>query len=321
MKILVTGGAGFIGSHLVERLLQLGHQVYTLDDLSTGHFEFLESLKGNTSHTFVHGNVKDRNLVKQLLSKCDAVFHLAAVLGVKNTVENPLKVIEGNLDGTRGLLEVAHEQRKKVVFASTSEIYGKNRVLPFKEDESDRVLGDPSNHHWCYATVKALNEHLCFAYSKEGLPVSVVRYFNTYGPRQSSSQYGGVVPRFIKAALNDDPIEVYGNGLQTRSFTFIKDTVQGTIAALEPSANGYAFNIGSDKPVTIQELALMIKRLADSSSQIKYVPYEKVFGPGFEDIPARVPDLARSSSVLGFKHTVPLIEGLKHTIEWYRLDT
>lgn len=317
MKILVTGGAGFIGSHLVSRLLQLGHQVWTLDDLSNGHQEFLEHVMTNERHTFVHDSVMHRETVEQLIRKADAVYHLAAVLGVKNTVENPLKVIENNIDGTRIVLESAYKTGAKVILASTSEVYGKNEKLPFKED-SDRVLGPPSTHRWCYATAKAIDEHLGFAYADKGLPVTVVRYFNAYGPRQTSSQYGGVVPRFIKAALTDQPIEVYGDGTQTRCFTFISDTVAGTVAALAPKANGLAFNIGSNQLISIRDLASAIHRLTDSASSIIAIPYEQAYGPGYEDMPARIPDLTRSQNILRYRPGVTLEEGLRKTIEWYR---
>jgi UDP-glucose 4-epimerase len=317
MKILVTGGAGFIGSHLVSRLLQLGHQVWTLDDLSNGHQEFLEHVITHERHTFVHDSVMHRKTVEQLVQKVDAIYHLAAVLGVKNTVENPLKVIENNIDGTRIVLESAYKKRAKVVLASTSEVYGKNEKLPFKED-SDRVLGPPSTHRWCYSTAKAIDEHLGFAYADKGLPVTVVRYFNAYGPRQTSSQYGGVVPRFIKAALTDRPIEVYGDGTQTRCFTFISDTVAGTVAALNPKADGLAFNIGSDQPITIRDLALAIHRLTDSASTIATVPYEQAYGPGYEDMQARIADLTRSQNILQYRPSVALEEGLRKTIAWYR---
>lgn len=317
MKILVTGGAGFIGSHLVERLLQIGHQVWTLDDLSTGHPDFLKKAMSNQKHTFVHDSVTNREVVQKLVGNSDAVFHLAAVLGVKNTVENPLKVIEINIDGTRNVLEAACQKNVKVILASTSEIYGKNRNLPFRED-SDRVLGAPSIHRWCYATAKAIDEHLGFAYAAKGLPVTIIRYFNAYGPRQTSSRYGGVVPRFIKAALEGEPIEVYGDGSQSRCFTFIRDAVAGTVAALGPRANGLAFNIGSDQPITIRNLAVTIRRLAGSSSPIVQVPYEKAYGPGYEDMAARIPDLSRAEALLGYKPTTPLEEGLQTTVEWYR---
>jgi UDP-glucose 4-epimerase len=317
MNILVTGGAGFIGSHLVERLIELGHHVCTLDDMSNGRPEFLDQAGKSNRHSMVHGSVTDKDLLGKLMERCDLVFHLAAVLGVKNTVENPIKVIEGNIDGTRNILELAHQRHIKVVFASTSEIYGKNSNLPFKED-SDRVLGAPSIHRWCYATAKAIDEHLCFAYAEKGLPVTIVRYFNAYGPRQTSSQYGGVVPRFIKAALNGAPLEVYGEGTQIRCFAFIHDMIAGTVAAMDPKANGLAFNIGSEYPINIHDLAKKIRDLSDSSSPIHLVAYAKAYGNGYEDMPARIPDLTRSKHILQYKQLVTLDEGLLITIDWYK---
>lgn len=317
MNILVTGGAGFIGSHLVERLLKQRHYVWTLDDMSTGKLQFLNEVTENNRHSMIYGSVTDKYLLRGLMERCDVVFHLAAVLGVKNTVENPLKVIEGNIDGTRNILELAHQNGVKVVFASTSEIYGKNSKLPFSE-ESDRVLGAPSIHRWSYATAKAIDEHLCFAYAEKGLRVSVVRYFNAYGPRQTSSQYGGVVARFIRAALRNQPLEVYHDGSQIRCFTYIHDTVEGTLAAMGSHANGQAFNIGSEHAITIRDLAYKIRDLAGSSSPIVYVPYAKAYGPGYEDMPLRMPDLTRSRNVLNYEPSVSLDEGLKLSIEWFR---
>lgn len=317
MKVLVTGGAGFIGSHLVERLLATGHQVWTLDDLSNGRPDFLEHVKLNKHHHLVVDTVMNRAVLKKLLQRCDAVFHLAATLGVKNTVENPLKIIEGNIDGTRNVLELAYQNNVKVIFASTSEVYGKNEKLPFRED-SDRVLGATSVNRWCYSTAKALDEHICFAYADKGLPVTIVRYFNTYGPRQTASQYGQVVPRFIVAALSDQQIEVYGDGTQYRCFTYVDDTVAGTIAALSKQANGKAFNIGSSVPISIEDLAKMVVRLTGSSSQIVKVPYEQVYGRGYEDMMARTPDLMNAQSILGYAPSVSLDDGLQRTIDWYR---
>ncbi|MGG4142266.1 SDR family NAD(P)-dependent oxidoreductase [Paenibacillus algorifonticola] len=317
MKVIVTGGAGFIGSHLVERLLEAGHTVWTLDDFSTGRPEFLSHLQANKRHTLIQGSVTDRRTLKKLMDRADVVFHLAAVLGVKNTVENPLKVIEGSIDGTRNVLELAYPRHTKVIFSSTSEIYGKNVVLPFHE-MSDRYYGAPSVHRWCYATAKSLDEHMCFAYAAKGLPVTVLRYFNAYGPRQTNSQYGGVVARFIKAALKGEPLEVYGDGAQTRCFTYVDDTVMGTLAAIRGEANGLAFNIGSNLSITILELAQLIIKLSDSKSPILFKSYAEAYGPGYEDMPAREPDLNRSESLLGYKPSVNLEEGLYKTIEWYR---
>ncbi|WP_199623713.1 SDR family NAD(P)-dependent oxidoreductase [Paenibacillus alkalitolerans] len=317
MNILVTGGSGFIGSHLVERLLSEGHKVVTLDDMSTGRMHYLSQVMRNKNHKFVQDSVTNRKAVDKLAKQCDVIYHLAAVLGVKNTVDNPLKVIEGNIDGTRAILEAAYKYNTKVVFSSTSEVYGKNPNMPFKET-GDRVLGAPSVHRWCYATAKALDEHMCFAYADKGLPVTVIRFFNTYGPRQNSSQYGGVVSRFIKAALTGEPIEVYGDGTQTRCFTFVDDCVDGTMKAMDPKANGLAFNLGTDRPISVLELANKIRELAGSASPIVRKSYEEAYGPGYEDMPARMPDLTRSKEILGYNPSVSLEEGLMKTIDWFR---
>ncbi|MFF2479864.1 NAD-dependent epimerase/dehydratase family protein [Paenibacillus sp. NPDC058071] len=317
MKIVVTGGAGFIGSHLVDRLLGAGHTVWSIDDFSNGKREFLAQHASNNRHTLIEGSVTDRGLMKNWIDKADVIFHLAAVLGVKNTVEDPLKVIEGNIDGTRNVLELAYPRQAKVIFASTSEIYGKNSELPFHE-LSGRFYGAPSVHRWCYATAKSLDEHMCFAYAKKGLPVTVLRYFNAYGPRQTNSQYGGVIARFIKAALNGEPLEVYGDGTQSRCFTYVDDSVSGTVAALSPNANDQAFNIGTNRSITIRELAQLIVSSADSASPIISKTYDEAYGPGYEDMPAREPDLTRAGAVLSYQPSVLLEDGIRKTIEWYR---
>ncbi len=317
LKLLVTGGAGFIGSNLVKRLLAMQHDVWTIDDLSTGSRNYLQDVMNHPRHTFVQGSVLDKQLMQPLVERVDAVYHLSAVLGVKNTVDNPLKVIEGNIDGTRVVLELAHANKRKVVFASTSEVYGKNSELPFRED-SDRVYGTSAIHRWCYATAKSLDEHLCLAYAQLGLPVTILRYFNAYGPGQTNSQYGMVVPRFITAALAGKPLEVYGDGSQSRCFTYIDDTVQGTVNALRESANGLIFNIGSNRPITIRQLAELVVRMTGSASAIRIKPYEEAYGPGYEDMPARMPDLTRSRAILGYEPQVSLETGLERTIIWYR---
>lgn len=255
--------------------------------------------------------------MRELLSQVDVVYHLAAVLGVENTVVNPLKVITGGIDGTRNVLELAFEKKVKVIFASTSEIYGKNEQLPFHE-LSNRLLGPPSIHRWCYATAKALDEHMCFAYADKGLPVTILRYFNAYGPGQTNSQYGMVIPRFIQAALRSSELEVYGFGKQSRCFTFIDDTITGTIAAMKPEVNGLVINIGSSQSITIEALAKKIISLSESTSKIIYKPYEEVYGSGYEDIPARIPDLNREKKYLDYEPKILLDEGLKQTIHWYR---
>ncbi|MCR8636078.1 NAD-dependent epimerase/dehydratase family protein [Paenibacillus radicis (ex Xue et al. 2023)] len=319
MNILVTGGAGFIGSNLVKQLLEAGHDIWSLDDLSTGRTTYLKDVLQHKHHTFVNGSVLDRGTLAILMDHVDVIFHLAAVLGVKNTVDNPIKVIEGNIDGTRNILELAYSRGLKVIFASTSEIYGKNENLPFHE-ASDRVYGTSSIHRWCYATAKSLDEHLCFGYAQKGLPVTVLRYFNAYGPGQTNTQYGMVVPRFIQAALADRPLEVHGDGTQSRCFTYIDDTVKGTIAAITPSANGLAVNIGSSHRITIMELAQKIIALTGSKSKVVLKSYNDAYGPGYEDMHARIPDLTRARNVLGYEPGVTLDEGLMRTIAWYQAE-
>jgi UDP-glucose 4-epimerase len=317
LRIVVTGGAGFIGSHLSEALLKAEHEVVVLDDLSNGNKKYIAELEGHPRFLFVQGSILDRPLLKQLLKHCQVVYHLAAVLGVKNTVENPLKVIEGNIDGTRNILELAWEKQIKVVFASTSEIYGKNENLPFTE-ESDRVLGPPQIHRWCYATAKAIDEHMCFAYADKGLPVTIIRFFNTYGPRQTSTQYGGVIPKFIVAALNHKDITVYGNGEQTRCFTYIDDAVKGIIPCMDPAFDKHVYNIGTTYRITINDLAYKIKELAGSSSSIVHLPYEMAYGPGYEDMKNRLPDITKAGLMLGYSPQVDIEQGLLQTIAWYR---
>nr|WP_309101230.1 NAD-dependent epimerase/dehydratase family protein [Fredinandcohnia onubensis] len=319
MKILVTGGAGFIGSHLVERLLEKGHDVTCLDDLSTGMKSFLSHVMNHPKFKFVNGSGLDRSLLKELIENCETVFHLAAVLGVKNTVENPLKVIEGNIDVTRNILELAFPRMVKVIFSSTSEVYGKNELLPFSE-ESSRVLGPTTTHRWCYATAKALDEHMCFAYAEKGLPVTVVRYFNSYGPRATSTQYGGVVPKFIRAALKGEPITVYGDGRQTRCFTYIDDTVKGTLLSMDAKFNNQVFNIGSNQLISINELAEKVKELTQSSSPIVHISYDQAYGTGYEDTLNRTPDLTKARKLLGYVPTVSFDEGLVRTIDWFKKE-
>jgi UDP-glucose 4-epimerase len=317
LRIVVTGGAGFIGSHLSEALLKAEHEVVVLDDLSNGNQKHIAGLEGHPRFRFVQGSVLDSPLLKQLLEHCHVVFHLAAVLGVKNTVENPLQVIEGNIDGTRNILELAWEKQIKVVFASTSEIYGKNGKLPFTE-ESDRVLGPPQIHRWCYATAKAIDEHLCFAYADKGLPVTIIRFFNTYGPRQTSTQYGGVIPKFIVAALNNQDITVYGNGEQTRCFTYIDDAVKGIMPCMDSAFDKQVYNIGTTYRITINDLAYKIKELTGSSSSIIHLPYELAYGPGYEDMKDRLPDISKARRMLHYSPQVDIEQGLLQTIAWYR---
>lgn len=315
-KILITGGAGFIGSHLTEYLLEKGYQVTVIDDLSNGSADYLREATKQTHFHYYQGSVIDRILMEKLIKETDVIYHLAAVLGVKNTVDDPLKVIEGNIDGTRVILEIAYKFKKKVIFASTSEIYGRNTELPYTE-QSSRVLGDPSIHRWCYATAKALDEHMCFAYAKKGLPVTVVRFFNAFGPRQDHSAYGGVIPIFIKKALMNEKLPIHGDGNQLRCFGFIEDIVKGLEAAMHPSANNKAFNLGANEQITILELAQKIIALTGDKAEYEFIPYETAYGKGYEDIPARIPSLDRANKILGYESKTSLEEGLIKTIKWY----
>lgn len=316
-NILITGGAGFIGSHLTEHLLEKGYTVTVVDNLSTGRAAYLEDVMEHPDFHYHEGTIMDEDLIEDLIQKSDVIYHLAAVLGVKNTVDNPLKVIDGNIDGTRIILKIADRYNKKVVFASTSEIYGKNPELPYKEN-SGRLLGDPSVHRWCYATAKALDEHVCFAYAKNGLPVTIVRFFNVYGPRQTFSEYGAVVPIFITMALTNQPFPIHGDGEQLRSFGYVKDVVKGLEAAMSPAANNQAFNLGASEYVTINELANRIKKLTDNQGEFNYISYKEAYGPGFEEIPARLPSLKKAEEVLNYFPTTNLDSGLQKTIDWYK---
>lgn len=315
-KILITGGAGFIGSHLADYLLERGYAVSVIDNLSNGTTNYLIDAFKQPNFHYYRGTVLNRTLMEELVREHDVIYHLAAVLGVKNTVDDPLKVIEGNIDGTRVILELAYQYGKKVIFASTSEIYGKNTELPYTE-HSSRVLGDPSIHRWCYATAKALDEHMCFGYAKKGLRVTVVRFFNAYGPRQDYSDYGGVIPIFIKKALLNQTLPIHSDGQQLRCFGYIGDIVKGLEAAMQEEANNEAFNLGATEKTTILQLAKKIITLTGSQAGYEFVPYEKVYGEGFEDIPTRLPSLNKAYNILGYEPKISLEQGLNKTIRWY----
>jgi UDP-glucose 4-epimerase len=318
MKVLVTGGAGYIGSHLVDHLLSRGDEVFAIDNLSTGNIANIQPHLGQGHFHFLNDTILNENLLDLLVSQVDLVYHLAAIVGVKNVVADPLAAIKTNVTGTEVVLNAAFKYWKKVVLASTSEIYGKSAKIPFHEDD-DRVLGPTTVGRWSYSTSKAIDEHFAFAYAAKGLSMVIVRYFNSYGPRLDEKGYGSVIANFARQALKGEPITVHGDGLQSRCFTYINDTVVGTVLAGEVKAGeGSVFNIGNDSETTILELAETIKRLAGSRSEIIFIPYKEYYGEGFEDTRRRVPSIDRAKEVLGFIPKVKLEEGLTRTIAWCR---
>jgi UDP-glucose 4-epimerase len=316
MKVLVTGGAGFIGSHLVDVLLDRGDSVTVIDDCSTGSIENARRHEGNQAYRFVHGSVLDNRLVERLVSDADHVYHLAAAVGVRWVIDNPLQSIITNVRGTETVLDMAERFGARVLIASTSEAYGKNDADTLSEDD-DRILGSTRVTRWLYAATKSLDECLAFAYWQEKqLPVLIVRFFNTIGPRQTG-RYGMVVPRFVEQALRNEPITVYGDGQQTRCFTDVRDVV-GAITALMASddALGDVFNVGQSSEISIEDLALRIREIAGSASEISLVPYEEAFaGGGFEDMRRRVPNVEKLRRVIGFSPAIPLDESLRHIVE------
>lgn len=318
MKALVTGGAGFIGSHLTEALLAAGYDVVVLDDLSTGRLENLQGVQGHPRFTLAVGSVKDEALVQKLTADADVVYHLAAAVGVRLILERPVETIETNIVGTEMVLRAAAHRLTRVVIASTSEVYGKNDRVPLSEDD-DRILGPTTKSRWSYAGSKAIDEFLGLAYHRErGLPVVILRFFNTVGPRQTG-RYGMVVPRFVRQALDGQPITVYGDGGQSRCFTDVEDAVRATIAlSLSPEAPGQVFNVGAAEEVTIAQLAERVKALTGSPSPIVHVPYDEAYQPGFEDLRRRVPDLHKIERAIGYRPEVSLDETLRRVIAFLR---
>jgi UDP-glucose 4-epimerase len=320
MRVLVTGGAGFIGSHLVDALMAQGHQVTVLDNLSVGKIANIAHHLGSERFRFINDSILNTATLEPLVRQADLIFHLAAVVGVKYVVEDPLNAIIVNVRGTENVLELAFKYWVRTVIASSSEVYGKSTEVPLRED-GDRLLGPTTVPRWSYSDAKAIDEYFALAYARKGLPVTVVRYFNAYGPRLDPRGYGSVVARFFTQALRGEPLTVYGDGQQTRSFTYVADTVRGTIlAGTVPEAAGEIFNIGSDREVPITDLARRILALTGSPSEIVYVPHTAAYGPDFEETRRRVPDVRRAREVLGFEAEVPLEEGLRRTLEWFRKE-
>lgn len=318
MKALITGGAGFIGSHLAEALLNRGYEVKVVDDLSTGSIENIEHLKDHPRFSYVLDTVLNRSLMLELIDGADVVFHLAAAVGVRLIVEQPVHTIETNIKSTELVLELCARKRKPVLISSTSEVYGKLDKSQFSE-EDDLVLGPTSRARWCYAASKIIDEFLAKAYFKEkGLPTVVVRLFNTIGPRQTG-QYGMVVPKFVRQALLGEPITVYGDGTQRRSFTWVGDVVEALIRLIQhPKAYGEVFNVGHTKETSIYELAVMVKEMTQSDSEIVFIPYEEAYEAGFEDMPRRLPDISKIQELIGYRPTLDLPEMLERIILYER---
>jgi UDP-glucose 4-epimerase len=314
MRVLITGGAGFVGSHLAEALLANGDEVYVLDDLSTGSIDNIAHLKANPKFHYTIDTVTNEPVLAELVDRCDTVAHLAAAVGVKLIVESPVRTIETNVHGTEVVLKVANKKKKLVLIASTSEVYGKSAKVPFHEDD-DLVLGPTSKHRWAYACSKMIDEFLALAYWKERkLPVIIVRLFNTVGPRQTG-QYGMVVPNFVRQALADEPITVFGDGTQSRSFTYVGDVVRAMIALInEPRAIGQVFNIGNGYEISMRDLAIRIKKMTGSRSSIVTIPYDQAYEAGFEDMPRRVPDISKIRALIGYEPTVELDEILSRVV-------
>jgi len=318
MKFLITGGAGFIGSHLAEELINNGHRVIILDNLSTGGLDNVAHLEDNTNFELVVDTILNENLVDKLVEKCDIIFHLAAAVGVELIVKKPLESLTTNIKGSEIVLEMAHRYHKKVLITSTSEIYGKNVNGPLKEND-DRILGSPLKTRWSYSTAKAVDEMLAYVYYKEkGVPSVIVRLFNTVGPRQTGA-YGMVMPRFISQALKNEPITVHGTGKQTRCFLHVKDAVGALIKIInEQKAIGEVFNIGSQEEISIEQLAKQIIKLTNSNSKIEYIPYEEAYEEGFEDMQRRVPDISKINKLIGFKPTFTLSEIIEDIVKYLK---
>ena len=311
MKALVTGGAGFIGSHLSERLLKDGHQVIVVDNLSTGSLKNIEACKGNAVFEFVEGDICDMALMEALVQRCDIVYHLAAAVGVKLIADCPVRTIETNIGGTEVVLDAVNKFHKKVLIASSSEIYGKSEAIPFCEDD-DIVLGSTTFSRWSYACSKAIDEFLGLAfYQQYGLNVVIVRFFNTIGPRQTG-EYGMVVPRFVQRALKDEPVSIYGTGKQSRCFCYVDDVVEAVIRLMDcEQAAGKVYNVGSTEEITIEDLADKVIQMTGSKSKKQFIPYEKAYGKPIDDMMRRVPSIERIRQTISWQPRTNLDQTLK----------
>jgi UDP-glucose 4-epimerase len=317
LRFLITGGAGFIGSHLAERLLARGDEVFLFDNLSTGSMENIRHLKSSERMHYFLDSIDNRQLLAELVDESDAVFHLAAAVGVRLIVESPVRTIETNVNGTQHVLEAAYKKRKRVFIASTSEVYGKSTQVPFHE-EADLVLGPTSKGRWSYAASKALDEFLALSYWKEKkLPVIVARFFNTVGPRQTG-RYGMVLPNFVSQALQGLPITIYGSGKQSRCFCDVRDCVEAVLRLMgNDQAVGEVVNIGTDREITVEELAQVVKERTGSASPVTYIPYDQAYEPGFEDMMRRVPCLEKLERLTGFRPATSLEEIVDRVAKYF----
>jgi len=315
LKVLITGGTGFLGSHLAEMFLARGDEVVALD---TGSQVRVRHLLGNARFRLVVDSVMNPEILDGLAAHAEVIYHLAGVVGVEHYVADPYQVLNVNINGTQNVLRAAFKHGRRVVFASTSEVYGRNPAVPWRED-ADRVLGPSTIDRWCYATSKAAGEHFCLAYRRLGLPVTILRYFNVYGPRLDRLDVGRVITIFMGQLLRGEPLTVIGDGSQTRCFTFVTDAMRATVAAgVLASAEGEVINVGGEEETSIRRLAELMVELGGTSSTVRFVPQETVYGESYEDVPRRVPDVTRMQRLLGVRATTPLVEGLARTIDWFR---
>ncbi len=315
MKVLITGGAGFLGSHLGDAFLSKGDEVFVLDQAKD--FKIRHNL-GNPKFHYIQDSILNEEILDSLVFKTDLIYHMAAVVGVEHYVGDPYKVLNVNINGTQNVLKAAFKYSKKVVFTSTSEVYGRNPKVPFGEDD-ERVLGSTKIDRWCYSTSKAAGEHFCFAYYKMGLPVVVLRYFNVYGPRLDKLDVGRILTIFMGQILRNEPLTIIGDGMQTRCFTYVDDAIKATVAAgLLKEAEGNIFNIGNEKETSIKELAERMIKISGANTTIKYVTKESIYGDSYEDIQRRVPKVELMNNVLKVHAETSLDDGLRTTIEWFR---